>query len=146
MGIKNIYKNIKNTTILFNINLPNQPVIIYNNAETDKLQILKDNKGLAGIYMWTHIESGKRYIGFVVDLSKRLFLYFSKKYLNRFKKVFIYNTLFYHDYATFSLSIFEYRNISNLSKKEAQKLIFKREQNYLNLIFSVDEPNINNIF
>jgi hypothetical protein len=42
---------MKNTAILFNINLPNQPVIIYNNAETDKLQILKDNKSLAGIYM-----------------------------------------------------------------------------------------------
>ena len=59
MGTKNIYKNMKNTTILFNINLPNQPVIIYNNVETDKLQILKDNKGLADIYMWTHIDSGK---------------------------------------------------------------------------------------
>ena len=43
---------MKNTAILFNIILPNQPVIIYNNAETDKLQILKDNKSLAGIYMW----------------------------------------------------------------------------------------------
>src|SRR5690349_16541872 len=47
-------------------------VIIYSNAETDKLQILKDNKGKAGIYQWTHIESGKTYIGSAVDLSRRL--------------------------------------------------------------------------
>lgn len=26
----------------------------YNNADTDKLQILEDNKGKAGIYVWTH--------------------------------------------------------------------------------------------
>ena len=63
IGNKKIYKlTMKNTIILFNENLANQPVIIYNNAETDRLKILSDNKGLAGIYMWTHNESGKRYI------------------------------------------------------------------------------------
>jgi len=30
------------------------PVIIYSNADTDKLSILTDNK--AGIYLWTHLE------------------------------------------------------------------------------------------
>jgi hypothetical protein len=33
------------------------PVIIYNNADTDKLRILTDNSGKAGIYQWTHNES-----------------------------------------------------------------------------------------
>jgi hypothetical protein len=32
-------------------------VKVYNNADTDKLQILSDNKGKAGIYQWTHNES-----------------------------------------------------------------------------------------
>jgi len=53
-----------------------RPVIIYNNAETDKLRILTDNKGKAGIYMWTHIESGKIYIGSAFDLYKRISQYF----------------------------------------------------------------------
>jgi len=92
IGNKKLYKiNMKNSIILFNKNLPNKSAIVYNNAEINKLQILSDNKGKVGIYMWTHIESSKRYIGLVVNLSKRLSLYFSKKYLNRFKKVFIYN-------------------------------------------------------
>src|SRR4051812_37193002 len=28
------------------------PVIVYSNADTEKLRILSDNKGLAGVYMW----------------------------------------------------------------------------------------------
>jgi hypothetical protein len=39
------------------------PAIIYFNAESDKSQILSDNKGKAGIYQWTHLESNKIYIG-----------------------------------------------------------------------------------
>jgi hypothetical protein len=33
------------------------PVIIYPNADTDKTQVLADNKGKAGIYLWIHNES-----------------------------------------------------------------------------------------
>jgi len=61
---------MKNSIILLNKNLLSQSVIIYNNTEINKSQILLDNKGLAGIYMWTHIESGKRYIGSAEYLSK----------------------------------------------------------------------------
>jgi excinuclease UvrABC nuclease subunit len=48
------------------------PVITYNNRETDKFLILKNIKSKAGIYMWTNLESSMIYIGFAVDLSKRL--------------------------------------------------------------------------
>jgi hypothetical protein len=34
------------------------PVIVYNNVDTNKALILKNNKGIAGIYQWTHLESG----------------------------------------------------------------------------------------
>jgi hypothetical protein len=43
----------------------------YSNADTDKLQILKDNKGKAGVYLFMHNESplrmlargkGKKYV------------------------------------------------------------------------------------
>ncbi len=40
----------------------------------------------------------------------------------------IYNALVYYGYLAFSLTILEYINISNLSKKEAYKLILEREQ------------------
>jgi hypothetical protein len=44
--------------------------MIYSNADTERLQILKDNKGKAAVYMWTHYVSGKRYLGNAFDLSK----------------------------------------------------------------------------
>ncbi len=61
---------MKNLTILFNDNLSNQLPIIYESADKDKIQILKENKNLAEIYLWTHKESGKTYVGSAVDLSK----------------------------------------------------------------------------
>lgn len=35
------------------------PVITYYNVDKDKLQILKDSINKTGIYLWTHLESGK---------------------------------------------------------------------------------------
>lgn len=119
-------------------------VIVYSNAETDKSKILSENKGKAGIYLWTHKESGKKYIGSAVDLSKRLKDYFSPSYLKRAKN-YICNALIFHTHSAFSLSILEYINISNLSKEEALQLIIEREQFYLDLIFSEDESNTYNI-
>lgn len=52
-------------------------IILYNNAETERLQILSDNKRKTGIYMWIHKESGKTYIGSALELSKRLRSYYS---------------------------------------------------------------------
>jgi len=135
---------MKNTLILFNENLSNQPVIIYDNAKIDKLRILSDNKGLSGIYMWKHKESGKIYIGSAIDLSKRLSLYFSVSSLKKDNN-YICRALLHHTHSAFSLSILKYIDILNLDKKEAQKLILQSEQFYLDLIFSVDKPNTYNI-
>jgi group I intron endonuclease len=141
---KYIKKNMRNSIILLNKILPSQPVTIYNNAETDKLQILSDNKGLSGIYMWTHKESGKLYVGSAVDLSKRISKYYSSLYLKRADN-YISKALILHSYSAFSLSILEYIDITDLSKEETRLLILEREQFYLNLAFSVDKPNTYNI-
>jgi hypothetical protein len=45
-------------------------IITYLNAGTEKFSILSDNKDKSSIYMWVHNESGKKYIGSAVDLSK----------------------------------------------------------------------------
>jgi group I intron endonuclease len=109
--------------------------MIYHNADVNKLQILSDNKEKAGIYMWTQNESDKRYIGSVVDLSKRLFNYYSIAYLTRFKSMYINNALLHHGYSEFSLSILEFIDITNLSSglgpEDASKLILEREQYFL---------------
>jgi excinuclease UvrABC nuclease subunit len=57
--------------------------MIYDNINSENPLFLSGLKGKAGIYMWTHKESGKRYIGSSFDLSKRLSNYLSIFYLNR---------------------------------------------------------------
>lgn len=121
------------------------PIMIYHNTDTEKSKIYSENKGKAGIYMWTHIESGKIYIGSSSDLSYRFGTYFKESYLKKSKTIYIYNALLHHGHSSFSLSILEYIDISKLPQEEARKLILSREQFYLNLIFEKDVPNTYNI-
>jgi hypothetical protein len=58
--IKQIYKN--NSII---------PLVIYNNIETEKASILKDNKGKTGIYRLTNLVNYKTYVGSANDLTIR---------------------------------------------------------------------------
>jgi len=128
----------------FSVLLSFVPLITYDNAETDKDRILKDNKGKTGIYQWTHRESGKVYIGSAIDLSVRLSKYYSSSQLKRWDN-YISRALILHTYSAFSLSILEFIDITDLSKEDVRKLILEREQYYLDLIFSADEPNTYNI-
>lgn len=113
------------------------PVIVYSNTETNKSKILTENKSLAGIYKWTHISSGRDYIGSSC-LSQRFSNYFSKPYLELNKSMHICNALalygyskFYlYGYPKFSLTILKYIDITNLSKEEARLLILLSEQKF----------------
>lgn len=107
------------------------PIIIYSNADTDKLSILSENKNKAGIYQWIHKESGKTYIGSAVDLYKRLRQYYSISRLSRNKNQYLSNALLSHGHSAFSLAILEYFDVSNLSLEESKKLILEREQYYI---------------
>jgi group I intron endonuclease len=109
------------------------PAIIYNNADTDKLMILTDNKGKAGVYQWKHIESGKIYIGSAIDLTKRLYKYYNISTIANVSS-YINNALLDHGYSAFSLSILEYINVTNLSNAECRKLILEREQYYIDIL------------
>ena len=132
-----------NFDVLFSVFVP---VMIYHNPDRDKSRILSDLKGKTGIYQWTHNESGKIYVGSAVNLSERMSSYFSSAYLERFKSMHICNALRLHGYSAFSLSILLYVDIpTNLSKYGVRKLILEHEQYYLDLIFSLDEPNTYNI-
>jgi len=107
------------------------PVIVYNNADTDKSEILAYTKARTGIYLWTHKESNKMYIGSAIDLSKRLSNYYSLGYLTRYSNSIICNALYSHGYSKFSLTIMEFIDTSNLNKDEIKKLILEKEQFYL---------------
>lgn len=108
---------------------PVTSIMIYSNADIDKLRILSDNK--ARIYLWIYIEWGKIYVGSTIDLSKRIKQYFNIYHLERDNSIYIYNALKDHGYFAFSLSILEFIDISNLSKKERCILILERENHYL---------------
>jgi group I intron endonuclease len=82
-------------------------------------------------------------VGSAVDLSKRLSHYFNKSYLTKYKSMYIYKVLLQHGYSSFSLTILEYIDISNLSKKDTRKLILERKQHYIESL--VPEYNINPI-
>jgi len=120
------------------------PMMIYHNAKTDKERILFDNFGIAGIYQWTQLETGRIYIGLVFNLSLRLFKYFSLSWLKQTDN-YISRALIAHDHSTFSLSIIENINITNLSIEDSKELILAREQYYLDYMFIEDNINIYNI-
>lgn len=92
-------------------------VRVYPNASIAKLEILSSNKEKAIIYLWTHRESGSKYIGSAFDLTKRLNSYYSISGLKQTNS-YIYRALLCHTHSAFSLFILEYINVSNLTKKK----------------------------
>lgn len=80
----------------------------YRNADLDKLQILKENQGKAGVYRWTNLINGNTYIGSSTDLGRRLREYYNINYLERVIKKgrsVIISALLKQGYANFSLEI-----------------------------------------
>ena len=48
---------------LHTANNPVVPVKVYANADIQKLEILNENRGKSGIYLFTNLINGKRYVG-----------------------------------------------------------------------------------
>ena len=62
------------------------PVKLYKNADLNKLQILQENRGKAGVYMWKNLLNGMTpppYIGSSRNLGNRMKQYFSITFLER---------------------------------------------------------------
>lgn len=117
-------KNNKNNLNCNNIIFIN-PTVSYENAGTQKVEILKANKEKTGIYRWTHIESGKDYVGSAINLSRRFQNYYSVCYLLKEttkNNSMIYKALIKYGYSSFKLDILEYCNVS---------ILIEREQYYL---------------
>jgi len=84
------------------------PVVCYSNADTQKISILKENRGKSGVYRWVNLENGKTYVGSSVNLSKRLGNYFNVYYLLKHEKMVIAKALLKYGYSKFRLEILEY--------------------------------------
>lgn len=116
-------KNNQNNSINTNNDniVSTDPIISYENADTQKVEIFKANKEKTGIYRWTHIESGKSYIGSAINLSYRLKNYYNLSYLEREtkkNKSMIYKALIKYGYSSFRLDILEYCDPSVLISRE----------------------------
>lgn len=102
----------------------------YENSDTEKTNVLKDNLGRTGIYRWTNLSTGKgeTYVGSALDLTRRLKSYYNISYLEREikkNKSLIYRAILNHGYSSFKLEILEYCD---------KDIILKREQFYLDFL------------
>ena len=74
---------------LFALSLPlsvnssneDKPEKFYENADTKKKLIIKENKNKSGIYRWTNKSTGDFYIGQSINLSARFINYYNISYL-----------------------------------------------------------------
>jgi len=96
------------------------PIKYYANAEIEKSILYKDNKRKAGIYQWTHRESGKIYVSSAIDLYVRFRTYYFKRIKNNNSLSYIYSVIALHKHSSFSISILEYVDITNLSIEKSK--------------------------
>lgn len=66
-----------------------------------------------------------------MDLGKRLYNYFLISYLIYHDNSYIYRALLKDGHSSFSLTILEYLDITNLSKEESKKILLEAEQKYI---------------
>lgn len=97
------------------------PVASYSNADTLKLQIVRENRRKSGIYCWTNLINGKIYVGSSSNLGERFYRYYKIDFLmgvlkrSRSK---IYSSILKNGYSNFKLDILEYCNKEDLLKRE----------------------------
>jgi len=94
-----------------------KPIIIYINADTDKLNLLADNRGKVGVYRWINKISGNTYVGSSINISVRMYTYFSLRSLAKSNRP-IDRALLKYGFSNFSLEILEYCNEDNVLKRE----------------------------
>lgn len=97
------------------------PVRSYVNAGLQKSVICKGNNNKTGIYKWTHVISGKSYVGSAINLSNRFRNYYSLAYLKREitkNKSMIYRALLKYGHSSFKLDILEYCSPNFLIERE----------------------------
>lgn len=93
-------------------------LMVFSNADKDKLAIIDYVKGKAGIYLWTNRLNGKKYVGSSVNLRCRLLEYYNVNRILNEKSMPIYLSLLKHGYQSFSLTILEFCNIDSLVSRE----------------------------
>lgn len=115
------------------------PILIYDDALSNKKRIISDNEGKSGIYRWTHLASNKSYIGSSVNLGKRIRNYFSITFISHStRRIMVINkALLKYGYSKFKLEILEYCAPKELAKREQYYMdLFTPEYNVLKIAYS----------
>lgn len=94
-----------------------KPVVIYKDADKDKLSIFVDNRGKIGIYRWTNLTNGNIYVGSSINISVRMYTYYSLKSLVKSNRP-IDRALLKYGFSSFSLDILEYCSKENVLDRE----------------------------
>jgi len=84
-----------------------KPLVIYSNCILEKNRILSENKDKSAIYSWINNVNNKTYVGSSVNLTTRLYKYFSIKHIAKYKTP-IHNALLKYGFENFTLEILEY--------------------------------------
>jgi len=109
------------------------PVLFYDNADKDKINILKENNSKSGVYRWVHKDSGKCYVGSSINLGKRISYYYNINSLMKNKRI-ISSALLKYGYSDFSFEILEYCDPANCLEREQYYIdLFDPEYNILKL-------------
>lgn len=93
-------------------------VKFYPDAYSQNLEILNENLGKSGIYMWKNKNNGKFYIGSSNNLKRRLTSYFNLNYIVKESSMYINRALLKEGYSAFSLYILEHCDEKDLIKRE----------------------------
>lgn len=94
-----------------------KPVVTYFNADVDKVNILAENRGKIGVYCWTNIINGNIYIGSCVNISSRMYTYYSLGSLVKSNSP-IDRAMLKYGFSNFRLDVLEYSNRENVLEKE----------------------------
>lgn len=102
------------------------PVVTYLNADTQKLDIIKDNKQKCGVYKWTNLETNEFYVGSSVNLRIRFNQYYNLTFIIKYAKSSIFlKALLKYGYSKFRLDIIEYCD---------KEIVLDREQFYIDTL------------
>ena len=101
-----------------------KPVVLYDNADENKLNILADNRDKIGVYRWTNKKNSNAYIGSSTNISVRMYTYYSLLSLAKSNRP-IDRALLKHGFSNFTLEILEYCDKNN---------VLDREQYYMDIL------------
>jgi hypothetical protein len=94
-----------------------KPNIVYINSDTEKLSIFADNRGKVGVYRWINKTNGNTYVGSSINISVRMYTYFSLRSLVKSNRP-IDRALLKYGFSSFSLEILEYCDKDNVLSRE----------------------------